>query len=229
MPALAEQFHAAADSGRTLAQLEEVARLAWRAYAEGHLGDEAAQTIAEAVETRRARLKGSKPSPLPRPPTIARRRPKTPDKQASVERRRRLTASGAVPGRIAAGFTQGETAVLSVIGREVQRAGRCEFPIDRIAALAGVSRSTVQNALREARRVGLVTVTERRRRGAKSLTNVVEVISGEWRSWLKLGAGGYRVQNNKPHGYKNIYSLQKSVGKGQKQNATLAKQPMEMT
>ena len=29
------------------------------------------------------------------------------------------------------------------------------LPIDKIAALAGVSRSTVQNALREARRVGL--------------------------------------------------------------------------
>jgi hypothetical protein len=73
-----------------------------------------------------------------------------------------LAASGAVPGRIAAGFTQGEAAVLSVIGREVQRGGRCEMPLDKIAALAGVSRSTVQNALREARRVGLVTVTERR-------------------------------------------------------------------
>jgi hypothetical protein len=85
------------------------------------------------------------------------------------------------------------------------------MPLDKIAALAGVSRSTVQNALREARRVGLVTVTERRRRGAKSLTNVVEVISGEWRSWLKLGAGGYRVQNNKPRDYKIILPTKNRV------------------
>ena len=83
---LAKQFHAAADGARTLAQAEEVARLARRAYAEGHLGDEAAQAIAEAVEARRTRLKGSRPAPLQTPPT-ARRRPKTPDRQASVERR----------------------------------------------------------------------------------------------------------------------------------------------
>jgi hypothetical protein len=64
------------------------------------------------------------------------------------------------------------------------------------------------------RRVGLVTVTERRRRsagGAKSLTNVVEVISGEWRSWLKLGAGWYRVQNNTPRDYKIILPTKKRV------------------
>jgi hypothetical protein len=46
------------------------------------------------------------------------------------------------------------------------------LPIDKIAALAGVSRSTVQNALREARRVGLCRSDGARRRGAKSLTNV---------------------------------------------------------
>jgi hypothetical protein len=95
-----------------------------------------------------------------------------------MERRRRLAASGAVPGRIAAGFTQDEAAVLSVIGREVQG----ELP--RSLGL----REPQHGSKRVARGppVGLVTATERRRRGAKSLTNVVEVISGEWRSRLKL-------------------------------------------
>ena len=61
---------------------------------------------------------------------------------------------------------------------------------------AGDRRSTTQNALREARRrLGLVTVTERRRRGAKSLTNVIEIVSAEWAAWLKLGAKGFGVQN----------------------------------
>ena len=45
-----------------------------------------------------------------------------------------------------------------------------------IAALAGVSRSTTQNALRAARRLGLIEVKERRRRGLPSLTNVIKVI-----------------------------------------------------
>jgi hypothetical protein len=199
---LAQQFHAAADGARTLAATDEVARLLWRALGEGQITDAAAEAISEAVEARRAAIKGARPAPLPKPPT-ARRRPVSPDKAKSLERRRRLAAGGTVPGRLAASFTQGEIAALSVIGREVQRSGRCELFIDAIAALAGVSRSTVQNALRQARATGLVTVTERRRRGAKSLTNVIEVVSREWSSWLKLGAKGHRVQNNKHHEIQN--------------------------
>ena len=41
MPALAEQFHAAADGARTLAQLEEIARLLWRAHADEYVLDSA--------------------------------------------------------------------------------------------------------------------------------------------------------------------------------------------
>ena len=63
--------------------------------------------------------------------------------------------SGVVPAKIAASFTPGELAVLSVIGRQCQRGGTCSLPIDAIAALAGVSRTSVQNALRQARRLGL--------------------------------------------------------------------------
>lgn len=59
---------------------------------------------------------------------------------------------------------------------------------------AGDRRSTTQNALREARRrFGLVTVTDRRR--AKSLPDVIEIVSAEWAAWLKLGVKGYWVQN----------------------------------
>ena len=34
-------------------------------------------------------------------------------------------------------------------------------------------------------------VTERRRRGAKSLTNVVEIVSAEWRAWLHIGSKNF--------------------------------------
>jgi len=37
----------------------------------------------------------------------------------------------------------------------------CVLPIDAVAALAGVSRSTCQNALRAGRRLGLIEVRER--------------------------------------------------------------------
>jgi len=49
-------------------------------------------------------------------------------------------------------FTEGERAVLCVVGTEVKRHGICDWPIDKIAAIAGVGRTTVQNALHTARR-----------------------------------------------------------------------------
>ncbi len=79
--------------------------------------------------------------------------------------------------------------MLTVVSRACQRGGTCSLPIDAIAALAGVSRSTTQNAVRLAVRLGLIERRERRIPGRKSLTNIVRVISAEWTAWLKLSAG----------------------------------------
>ena len=97
--------------------------------------------------------------------------------------------SGIVPARIAASFTMAELAVLTVIGRQCQRAGVCVLPVDAIAALAGCSRTSVKNAIRQARQLGLILVKERRIPGRKSLTNVVRIVSKDWIGWLKLGGG----------------------------------------
>ncbi len=77
--------------------------------------------------------------------------------------------SGAVPAGIAAAFTQAEIAVLSVIAAEVRRAGSCDLPMDRIAALAGCCRRTPQYALRRAAAADLVQIEERPRPGRKHL------------------------------------------------------------
>jgi hypothetical protein len=53
----------------------------------------------------------------------------------------------------------------------------------------GTCRTVVKNALRAAQRAGMVTVTERRRRGQRSLTNIIHIISREWREWLVKGGG----------------------------------------
>jgi hypothetical protein len=107
---------------------------------------------------------------------------------------------GVVPSKIAAHFTQGENAVLAVIGRQCQRGGACTLPLDAIAALAGVCRTTAQNALRAARLRGLLQVKERRIPRRKSLTNVVTVVSPEWKGWLRLGNIGFK--NMSPTGDK---------------------------
>ena len=56
---------------------------------------------------------------------------------------------------------------------------------DEIAARAGVCRRTVQNALRHAERLGLISIVERRREGARNLPNIVRVVSREWLAWIE--------------------------------------------
>src|SRR3712207_9038579 len=88
-----------------------------------------------------------------------------------------------------------------VISAEVREHGRCERCLGEIAARAGVGRTTTQNAIRQAVRLGLVTVEERRRPGQRSLPNVIRIISREWRAWMERGprqpdeGGGFKAVN----------------------------------
>jgi hypothetical protein len=66
------------------------------------------------------------------------------------------------------------------------RRGDCRLCIDHIAALAGVARSTVKNAIRQARTLGLVTVEERQQTAWRNLSNVVRIVSKEWQAWNRL-------------------------------------------
>ena len=169
-------------------ELDRLGREVWRAYASGLLDDGSATAALEAIQARR---RAGLPAPLsgeakPRP-----RRQQSPDRRASIERRRRLVASGPLPPAMAARFTWGEQAVMRIVGDECRQHGVCALHIDAIAARAGVHRTTVQNALREAQGRGpipgqpIVTVQERRRKGQRSLTNIVRVVSKEWRDWLR--------------------------------------------
>ena len=127
---------------------------------------------------------------------VSRQRPRSPDRAASRARRRMLGGSSSLPDTLRHHYTEGMRAVLTVIAGEVKRQGRCCLPIDQVAALAGVCRTTVQSTLHEARRLGHVGIIERPRPRQKSLTNVVEIVSPEWRAWLKRGPR--RIGSNSP-------------------------------
>lgn len=190
----------AAIAAATFTQLDDIAKAVWGGY--GTLFDDGtAQTLGDAIEARRRALAPSTRE-IPHKPATGRpgsMRPcRSPDRQRSIARRRQLAASGGVPGSIAVNFTQGELAVLTVIAREIRRStplvrerssAGFSWCMDRIAAVAGVSRTTARNALRQAQALGLIVVEERRRNRWRSDTNVITIISREWTSWLRLGGG----------------------------------------
>src|SRR3954463_11262186 len=159
-------------------ELAKVASLLWRAYAAGQVSEDQASELSEMIEARRALPAAQKP--------LQRRLGSRPRSPASMERRRRWAASGAVPPALAARFTLAETAVLAVIAAEVLRHSACTLVIGHIAALAGVSETTVRNALRAARGLGLLTIEERRLTAWRNAPNVVRIISREWLGWLRL-------------------------------------------
>src|SRR3954454_17918210 len=129
------------------AELPAVSGLLWKAYAAGQVSEPEASGLSALIEAKRAI-----PVPPPRPRLRVGSRPRSP---ASMERRRRWAASGCLPPALAARFTLAETAVLAVMAAEVLRHGACTLTIGHLAALAGVSETTVRNALRAARGLGL--------------------------------------------------------------------------
>jgi len=177
-----------------------VTALLWRAYGEGKVTEAEAETLSGLIEARtdvpaaRRLPASSRPNPEAAIPSAsqdrigARRRAvgSRPRTDASVERRRRWAASGRLPPGLAARFTLAEQAVLALVAAETTRRGDCRLAVGQLAAIVGVAETTVRNALREAKKLGLVTVEERRVTGFRNDTNIVRIVSPEWQAWMRL-------------------------------------------
>jgi len=183
-------------------QLEEVGRRLWKSWGEGSIDEGEATFLSQCIELRRPNR--NRPAPaLARPlgklggrlhsRFSQRQRQRSPDRKALRDRRRMLGGSSALPDNLRHYYTEGQRSVLCVVAGEVKRHGICDLPIDKIAALAGVCRTTVQTTMHEARRLGHIKITERPRRGCKSLSNVVEITSREWSAWIKRGPSAARL------------------------------------
>ncbi len=158
-------------------RLAELSAAVWKGFACGAVSEEEAQALAEAIQARKAI-----PAAPPQPRRVG-SRPRAPE---SLERRRRWVASGWMPPALACRFTAGELSALAVVASQAAKHGRCDLALDHIAALAGIGRTTVRNALAEARRLGLLTVEVRRLRAFRNDTNVVRIASPEWQAWLSM-------------------------------------------
>lgn len=178
------------------AALPAVAVALWKAYGAGQVSEAEAEALSALIEARQtsaaqrgANARGmgiSGDTPPNRPGCPRTGVGSRPVSSASLERRRRWAASGRLPPALAARFTLAEQAILALVAAETARRGDCRLAIEHMGAVVGVARSTVKNAIREAQRLGLITVEERKVTGFRNDTNIVRVVSPEWSAWLRL-------------------------------------------
>ena len=95
-----------------------------------------------------------------------------------------------------------------MVAAEVIKHGACTLTVGHIGALAGVSETTVRNAVREAKRLGLLHVEERRVAAFRNLPNRLAIALREWRSWLAMRQRGVGANSCTPR----ITSLPLLVG-----------------
>lgn len=190
-------------------QLVALSQAIWQHLATNALDPGEAEALSMLLDGRRKALRGpqavssqrrGRPSIFP-----SKRRQRSPDRAKSLMRRRTLAASGPLPPMLAARHTTGELAVLKIVADEVQARGACELYVDAIAARAGVSASTTRNAIRSARRQGLLHVEERPREGMRNDTNRITITDGSWLAWI---AKGQRVQRG---GFKMLSPTDKKI------------------
>lgn len=120
----------------------------------------------------------------------------SPDRLASILRRRSCASSGAMPPHLAKEFRESARALLAVLVQEVRKRGHCARPIAELAARAGICCTTAKQALRIAERLGLLEIKRRPRPGQKNLPNMITIRSSEWRLWIEKGSpstGGKEV------------------------------------
>lgn len=185
---IAAQISQAIEGAHTVGALDDLSQLIWKGVAAGAIDDDAAHQLLGEINTKRQPARDRRQTvglPAGRISLFPPRRPQPSPRTAKcLSRRRQLVAAGPMPPHLAANFTPAELAALMIIREEVRLYGTCSRSIAEIAARAGVGRTTVQNAMRQAVRLGLIIVKERRRRGEKNLTNVIRIVSQEWLAWI---------------------------------------------
>ena len=203
--------------GAPRGRLAAISGAVWKGFAAGAIGEEDAQQLAELIEARKV---------IPVAAAAPRRRtgsrPRSPE---STERRRRWTSSGWLPPQLAARFTMAENAVLAVVAAEVSRRGQCLLTIGAIAGQAGVCKSTVRNALRQAQALGLLTSEEWRITAWRNAPNTVKIVSKEWSTWTRLRAR--RAERSSGGGSKSVNPTNTNIYKPATLSETARKREVE--
>ena len=185
---------ATAIEGSSRNQLDNYSRQIWKAHGAGIVGDDQAQQLAELIQRRRGPRPGERSLVAASTPALTRhyiqRSPeqRSPDRQASLRRRRAHAATGPLPPSLATHFTTGELAALKIVADECLAHGACDLSRNEIASRAGVSKTVAKRALKLAEvEHSMITVERRPRSGRKHLTSIIRIIRTEWLDWLRKG------------------------------------------
>jgi hypothetical protein len=208
LSAAAAAFYDSINAATSPDQLGNLSRAIRHNWGRGEIADDDAQFLSEAIERRKpqrrvpATVFGKLNGRLWRFAPRSWRKRLTDEERIERRRRKRmLGGSSAMPDTLRGHYSEGERAVGCVVAGEIKRTGECKLSIDEIADRAGVRRTTVQNFQHEARRLGHIHVRHRPQSGAKSLTNVITIVSSEWLTWVKRAPSAarspHRVQISK--------------------------------
>ncbi len=196
---LADQFHAAAAAARNTAAVDEIARLTWRAHAEGQLHDAEAEAISEAAQARRAVLAGESAQTqskavlgLPGGSARPRRekmfglgRPRALDRNAKVRIMHwaRCLSRRTEKGRAYGVVTAKALAVLEALlwAFHNAKSGVCFPSYETIAEAAHCARSTVAEAIRALEDVGILSWVQRIKRVRERCADLLGDNGWRWR------------------------------------------------
>lgn len=181
-------------SARTQQQVDDCAKAAWVLNGEGFIADDEMEYLAPVIEHQRKSISvGIRVARATE--CVRHRRPAIPsNKRASSWLRRRSVAKDCIiPTCLAQAFTVSKLAVLSVIARAVADRGQSNMSLPEIAARAGVGCTTARYAIRDAARMGLISVSENRINGFWNWPNTIRIVCGRWIRWLKARSA-YRLQ-----------------------------------
>ncbi len=168
-------------------QIEAYAKAAWILNGEGLIADADMDYLAPVIEHRRNmkcssncsyRRNAGKSWNHPRPVIAPARR------AGALLQRRRLAKDCVMPTSLVQNFTTGKLAVLAVIAYAVIDRGYSDLSLSEIAVRAGVGCTTARYAIREAVRLGLLSVQENRHNETWSRPNTIRIICRRWLRWL---------------------------------------------
>lgn len=112
---------------------------------------------------------------------------RSPDREKSIRRRKRLAATWPMPPTLADRLTPSELAYARLVADDSLKSGDSRDCHDKMAARAGTCSKTIQRAQKRLKKLKLIEVEVRPNEGRKNDSNVVTIVSPEWLTWLLMG------------------------------------------